>query len=195
MDEELFLLNQQVSKEEMEEIQKRQAAEAMQASDSEIAELKFRIYQMEQERLLEKRQELQFNMLQSAILQNMQGTYTPPIGYGYLPPNGYHYYGANPYGYTPNLNVYSPQFIPPNSDAEIQELREKLAEEQQKIKRCDADMELINNRQMTVKSKPVEIINIEPVKKKSFAEKVAEKLDGLDALKDRIADFVWDNIL
>lgn len=195
MDEELFLLNHQVSKEEMEEIQKRQAAEAMQASDSEIAELKFRIYQMEQERLLEKRQELQFNMMQSAILQNMQGTYTSPIGYGYLPPNGYHYYGANPYGYTPNLNVYSPQFIPPNNDAEIQELRKKLAEEQQKINRCDEDMELINNRQMTVKSKPVEIINIEPVKKKSFAEKVAEKLDGLDALKDKIADFVWDNIL
>lgn len=191
MDEELFLLNQQVSKEEMEEIQKRQAAEAMQASDSEIAELKFRIYQMEQERLLEKRQELQFNMMQSAILQGFRNIPEP----SYIAPGFLNQITNCCCSYTPNLNVYSPQFIPPNNDAEIQELRKKLAEEQQKIKRCDADMELINNRQMTVKSKPVEIINIEPVKKKSFAEKVAEKLDGLDALKDRIADFVWDNIL
>lgn len=157
MDEELFLLNQQVSKAQMEEIQKRQAAEAMQASDSEIAELRYRIYQMEQERLLEKRMELQFNMMQSAILQNMQGTYIPSMGY---------HYNTNLYDYTPNLNVYSLQFETG--------LKENFAE---------------------TKSKPIEVINIEPVKKKSFAEKVAEKLDSLDALKDKIAEFVWDNIL
>lgn len=191
MDEELFLLSQQVSKEQMEEIQKRQAVEALQAPDSEVAALRYRIYQMEQERLLEKKMELQFNMMQSAILQGFRNIPEP----SYITPGFLNPITNCCCSYTPNLNVYSPQFITPNKDAEVQELREKLAEEQKKINRCDEDIELSNNRQMTVKSKPVEIINIEPVKKKSFAEKVAEKLDSLDALKDRIADFVWDNIL
>lgn len=183
MDEELFLLSQQVSKSQMEENLISQVAEAMQAPDSEIADLRYRIYQMEQERLLEKQQKLRLNMLHAAILQNMRGEYMSPMGY---------HYTTNIYGYTPNLNVYSPQFIPPNKDAEMQNLREKLAENQKKIKRCDEDLELNASRQPL---KFTETINIEPVKKKSFAEKIAEKLDGLDALKDKIADFVWDNIL
>lgn len=160
MEEELFLLSQQVSKAQMEEIQSRQAAEALQAPDSEVAALRYRIYQMEQERLLEKRMELQFNMMQSVLLQGFRNIPEPSyITPGFLNPT------TNCCcGYAPNANIY-PQ--PKEDFSEVK--REEAAS--------------------------TETINIEPVKKKSFAEKVAEKLDGLDALKDRIADFVWDNIL